>query len=142
SDIGIAVVATSLARRQWTARLSAGRRRLPASCEHLQLKDRFKKSLSMSGEVGSLAGVGVVSHERSRLADLPRRQGLWSRHARPLSFGLLWLRLLVCSSGRRSSPPEGCDLPEMLIRSFVSSFSASIQGQNRRPPAVGRTPSL
>jgi len=55
-------------------------------CEHLQLKDRFKKSLSMSGEVRLLAGDRVVSHERSRPADLsPRRQDFWSRHARPYS---------------------------------------------------------
>ena len=52
--------------------------RLPAS----EAKGRFKKSLSMSGEVGSLAGDRVVSHERSRPADLPRRQDLRSRHAR------------------------------------------------------------
>jgi len=37
----------------------------------------------MSDEVGSLAGVRRVSHERSRHADFPRRQGLWSRHAGP-----------------------------------------------------------
>src|SRR5260370_14192775 len=37
----------------------------------------------MSGEVGSLVGVRVVSHERSRLADLPRRQGICPRHAGP-----------------------------------------------------------
>jgi len=53
--------------------------RLPASAA----KGRFKKSLSMSGEVGSLAGDRVVSHERSRPADLPRRQDLRSRHAGP-----------------------------------------------------------
>ena len=35
----------------------------------------------MSGEVGSLAGDRVVSHERSRPADLPRRHRLCSRHA-------------------------------------------------------------
>ena len=38
-------------------------------CEHLQLKDRFKKSLSISDEVGLLVGDRVVSHERSRPAD-------------------------------------------------------------------------
>ena len=32
------------------------------------MKDRFKESLSMSGEVRLLAGVRVVSHERSRPA--------------------------------------------------------------------------
>jgi hypothetical protein len=47
-------------------------------CEHLQLNDRFKKSLSMSGEIGSLVGVRIVSHERSRPADLPRGHGPWS----------------------------------------------------------------
>ena len=46
-------------------------------------EDRFKKSLSMSGEVGSLAGDRVVSHERSRPADLSRRQDLRPRHAGP-----------------------------------------------------------
>jgi hypothetical protein len=51
--------------------------------EHLQLKDRFKKSLSMSGELGSLAGDRVVSHERSRPAELARRQDLRSRRAGP-----------------------------------------------------------
>jgi hypothetical protein len=51
--------------------------------EHLQLKDRFKKSLSMFGELGSLAGDRVVSHERSRPAELARRQDLWSRRAGP-----------------------------------------------------------
>ena len=43
---------------------------LRGSREDLQLKDGFKKSLSMLGEVGSLAGDRVVSHERSRPADL------------------------------------------------------------------------
>ena len=51
------------------------------TCDDLQLRDRFKKSLSLSGEVSSLAGDRVVSHERP--ADLPRRQDLRSRHARP-----------------------------------------------------------
>jgi hypothetical protein len=37
----------------------------------------------MSGEVGSLVGDRVVSHERSRPADLPRRHRLCSRHAGP-----------------------------------------------------------
>ena len=54
----------------------------PASCEHLQLKDRFKESLSMSGEVRLLAGDRVVSHERSRPAALPR-QDLRPPHAGP-----------------------------------------------------------
>jgi hypothetical protein len=38
-----------------------------------RLQDRFNKSLSMSGEVSSLAGDRVVSHERYRPADLPRQ---------------------------------------------------------------------
>jgi hypothetical protein len=58
--------------------LAAGLGRAP---EHLRLPDGFKKSLSMSGEVGSLAGDRGVSHERSRPADLPRRHRLCSRHA-------------------------------------------------------------
>ena len=70
---------------------------------------RFKKSLSMSGEVGSLAGDRVVSHERSRPADLPRqRHSIATREA--LSFGFLWLRVLECSSGTRSSLPGVCDV--------------------------------
>jgi hypothetical protein len=65
-----------------TSRTSGGwLKALYGICENLQLKDRFKKSLSMSGEVGSLAGNRVVSHERSRPADLPH--GPWSRHAGP-----------------------------------------------------------
>ena len=56
-------------RRLRAARLAAGRRRLPAPLRSFcQLQDRFKKSLSMSGEVGSLAGDRVVSHERPRPA--------------------------------------------------------------------------
>ena len=65
-----------------TNRASGGWPKAQSSiCKHLQLKDGFKKSLSMSGEVGSLAGDRVVSHERSRLADLARRHRLCSRHA-------------------------------------------------------------
>ena len=56
--------------------LAAGLGRAP---EHLQPKDGFKKSLSMSGEVGSLAGDRVVSHERSRPVDLSGRYRLCSR---------------------------------------------------------------
>ena len=67
--------------------------------EHLQLKDRFKKSLSMSGELGSLAGDRVVSHERPRPAELARRQDLRSRRAGPYpshSCGCLsWYALLA-----------------------------------------------
>jgi hypothetical protein len=67
--------------------------------EHRQLKDRFKKSLSMSGELGSLAGDRVVSHERSRPAELARRQDLRSRRAGPYpshSCGCLsWYALLA-----------------------------------------------
>ena len=55
----------------------------PRLCEHLQQTDGFKKSSSMSGEVGSLAGDRVVSHERSRPADLSRRQDLRSRLTGP-----------------------------------------------------------
>jgi hypothetical protein len=51
---------------------AAGRMRLLASASICQLKDGLKKSLSMSGEVGSLAGDRVVSHERSRPVDFPR----------------------------------------------------------------------
>ena len=51
---------------------AAGRMRLLASASICQLKDGLKRSLSMSGEVGSLAGDRVVSHERSRPADFPR----------------------------------------------------------------------
>jgi hypothetical protein len=46
-----------------------------------RLQDRFNKSLSMSDEVSSLAGDRVVSHERSRPADLSRRDRLCSRNA-------------------------------------------------------------
>ena len=70
-------------RRRGPPRCQIGRLR-PAEtssrvCERLQLNDRFRKFLSMSGQVGSLAGARVVSHERSRPADLPRRHGPWSR---------------------------------------------------------------
>jgi hypothetical protein len=42
-------------------RTSGGWSKAPSGlCEHLQLVDGFKKSLSMSGEVGSLAGDRVV----------------------------------------------------------------------------------
>jgi hypothetical protein len=54
---------------------------LRPSVSFCRLEDRFKKSLSMSGEVSSLAGDRVVSHERSRPADLPRRADLRPRHA-------------------------------------------------------------
>jgi hypothetical protein len=37
------------------------------------LQARFNKSVSVSGEVSSLAGDRVVSHERSLPADLPRQ---------------------------------------------------------------------
>jgi hypothetical protein len=37
--------------------------------------DGFKKPLSMSGEVGSLAGDRVVSHERSRVTADARKTG-------------------------------------------------------------------
>jgi hypothetical protein len=46
-------------------------------------RERFKKSLSMSGEVSSLAGDRVVSHERSRPADLLRPQDPRSQHEGP-----------------------------------------------------------
>jgi hypothetical protein len=66
------------------SRASGGWPTAPSSiCELLQLKEGFKKSLSMSGEVGSLAGDRVVSHERFRLVDLPRRQVLWPPHVGP-----------------------------------------------------------
>jgi hypothetical protein len=60
-----------------------GRMRLPASASICQLKDGFNKSLSKSGEVRSLAGDRVVSRDRSRPADFPRRHGLCSRHTGP-----------------------------------------------------------
>jgi hypothetical protein len=68
-------------RKRRAARPAAGRSRPPAPREQLQLKAGFKKSLSISGEGGSLAGDRVVSRERSRPADLPRRQDLQSRRA-------------------------------------------------------------
>jgi hypothetical protein len=71
-------------RRLRAARLAAGRRRLPAPLRSFcRLQHRFNKSLSMSGEVSSLVGNQVVSHERSRPADLPRRQDLPPRYAGP-----------------------------------------------------------
>jgi hypothetical protein len=72
-------VATNLARRRPRVRRLA--KAPPGVCSHLQLTDGFKKSLSLSGEVGLLAGDRVVSHERSRPADLSRRHRLFSRHA-------------------------------------------------------------
>jgi hypothetical protein len=97
-------------------RTSSGGSKAPSGiCAHLQLADGFKKSLSMSGEVGSLAGDRVVSHERSRPADLPpTRPSVATRGA--LSFGLLGLVFLLCSSGTWSSLPEGCDAPIRIER--------------------------
>jgi hypothetical protein len=45
------------------------------------LSTDLRKSLSMPSEVGSLAGDRVLSHERSRPADLSRRDRLCSRNA-------------------------------------------------------------
>ena len=77
--------------------------RLPASAA----KGRFKKSLSMSGEVGSLAGDRVVSHERSRPADLPQRQDFRPPHAGsyPSDYRgcVSWHALLASHHRRRES---------------------------------------
>ena len=48
----------------------------------------------MSGEVGSLAGVRVVSHERSRPADLPRRHGPWWCDTRGLILRIIVVAVL------------------------------------------------
>jgi hypothetical protein len=62
--------------------------RAPGSCEHLQLKDRFKKSLSISGEVGSLAG-----DREFRMSDpdllISRDDKTFSRDARGLILRII-----------------------------------------------------
>src|ERR1700722_6893023 len=60
----------------------------------------------MSREVSSLAGDRVVSHKRSRPADLSRRHS--SRYAEPYpsDFVVAFLGMLF---GRRPSLPECCD---------------------------------
>jgi hypothetical protein len=55
--------------RQRTGRLALAERVLSDISALLQPKEGFKKSLSMSGEVGLLAGDEIVSHERSQRAD-------------------------------------------------------------------------
>ena len=87
---------------------STGWRSAPSGVsKYLPLKGRFRKSLSMSGEVGSLAGDRVVSHERSRPADLPRREDPRSGHARPYPSHyrgrMSWCALLAGDPRRRKA---------------------------------------
>jgi len=87
---------------------STGWRNAPSGVsEYLPLKGRFRKSLSMSGEVGSLAGDRVVSHERSRPADLPRREDPRSGHASPspshYRSRMSWCALLAGDPRRRKA---------------------------------------
>ena len=78
-----AIVFPEAGRSRWqrTAHLALAEGALRNFC---RLQDRFKKSLSMSGEVGSLAGGKGVSHERSRPADLAclcsRQAGSYPSH--------------------------------------------------------------
>jgi hypothetical protein len=70
-------------------------------CQHLEPKDGFKKSLSMSGEVSPLAGDRVVSHERSRPLALLMKLGValaqpvqsrFDPHHLSASLSALWKR--------------------------------------------------
>jgi len=111
--------------RQWTQ--YDGRRRPQASASILQLKDRFKKSLSMSGEVGSLAGDRVVSHERSRPADLSRRHRLCSRNAGsyPSHYCGCFSRCALLAYGHRCR--------NAVTARNVNSIDASERGQSVAP---------
>jgi hypothetical protein len=102
--------------------------RLPASAA----KGRFKKSSSMSGEVGSLAGDRVVSHERSRPADLPQRQDFRPPHAGsyPSDYRgcVSWYALLASHHRRRESVTvDGAfERGNQLLLRLVSSHAADL----------------
>jgi hypothetical protein len=80
--------------------LAAGLGRAPRASA---ANGRFKKSLAMSGELGSLAGDRGVSHERSPPAEPPRRHRLGSRQAGsyPSHYCGCFSRRAVLAYGRR-----------------------------------------
>jgi hypothetical protein len=112
--------------------------RLPASAD----KGRFKKSLSMSGEVGSLAGDRVVSHERSRPADLPQRQDFRPPHAGsyPSDYRgcVSWHALLASHHRRRESVTvDGAfERGNQLLLRLVSSHAADLGFEGGRSLAI------
>jgi hypothetical protein len=115
--------------------------RLPASAD----KGRFKKSLSMSGEVGSLAGDRVVSHERSRPADLPQRQDFRPPHAGsyPSDYRgcVSWHALLASHHRRRESVTvDGAfERGNQLLLRLVSSHAPDLGFEGRSVAIVGAT---
>ena len=114
--------------------------RLPASAD----KGRFKKSLSMSGEVGSLAGDRVVSHERSRPADLPQRQDFRPPHAGsyPSDYRgcVSWHALLASHHRRRESVTvDGAfERGNQLLLRLVSSHATDLGFERGRSLAIVR----
>ena len=115
--------------------------RLPASAD----KGRFKKSLSMSGEVGSLAGDRVVSHERSRPADLAQRQDFRPPHAGsyPSDYRgcVSWHALLASHHRRRESVTvDGAfERGNQLLLRLVSSHAPDLGFEGRSVAIVGAT---
>ena len=95
------------------------------------VQDRFNKSLSMSDEVSSLAGDRVVSHERSRPADLPRRHRLCSRHAGsyPSHYCGCFPRCALLAYGHRCrnavTVDGACKRMQSIASDKTSSFSAA-----------------
>ena len=104
--------------------------------QHLQPNDGFKKSLSISAEVGSLAGDRVVSHERSRPADLSRRDRLFSRNggSYPSHYCSCVSRCALLAYGHRcrnAVTVDGASKHRQLIASDkTSSFSAAACGRS------------
>jgi hypothetical protein len=90
----------------------------------------------MSGEVGSLAGDQVVSHERSRPADLPQRQDFRPPHAGsyPSDYRgcVPWYAFLASHHrSRESVTVDGASKHRQLIASDkTSSFSAAACGRS------------
>ena len=99
----------------------------------------------MSGEVGSLAGDRVVSHERSRPADLPRRHRLCSRHAGsyPSDYCgcVSWHALLASHHRRRESVTvDGAfERGNQLLLRLVSSHAPDLGFEGRSVAIVGAT---
>ena len=105
------------------SRASGGWPKAPSGiCEHLQLKNRFKKSLSMSGEIGSLAGDRVVSRERSRPADLHTALGRDTRGLIVRTIVVAFLAALFWHTVIAAGRPWH---PEMKVR--LTHFSARNQ---------------
>ena len=90
----------------------------------------------MSGEVGSLAGDRVVSHERSRPANLPRRPDLRPRHAgsNPSHHCgcVSWSALLAGNHRRRNAVTVdgACKRRQSIASDKTSSFSAAACGRS------------